>query len=272
MKPFDTIFSNKKITYSLRQGFGARSRANGTRKHFPLHRSSRVIFPLGKIVSRDFKYFFLQSRKKLMKIIDISWPITENMTEYKDRKTVQLKKIKDVDTDNMFETMITMHSHTGTHIDSPAHFLKNGKTVDQVKLKKLIGPCKVLHLTNVTEKITAQDLEKFDIDVNDVILLKTKNSDLEPTAPFNANFVYLDKTGAEYLASKNIKCVGIDYLGIERNQPEHETHKTLLAKEIFILEGLRLKNVTVTTGIFYCFPLYIKNIDSCPSRVILIEE
>ena len=109
-----------------------------------------------------------------MKVLDISWPITENITEYKDRKTVNLEKIKDIDSDNIFETLITMHSHTGTHIDSPAHFLKGGKTVDQIDLNKLIGKCQVLDLTHITDQITKKDLETFDINSNDIILLKTK--------------------------------------------------------------------------------------------------
>ena len=204
-----------------------------------------------------------------MKIIDISWPITQNITEYKDRKTLKLEKYKEFQKDNVRETLITIHTHTGTHIDSPAHFLKDGKTLDQLDLNKLIGECKILDVTHIEEKIAKKDLEKFDIQKDDIILLKTKNSDLGTTKKFNPNFVYLEKTGAEFLASKKIKSVGIDYLGIERNQPNHETHKLLMQNDIIIIEGFRLKQITQKTGFFYCLPLFLPSIEAAPCRAIL---
>ena len=206
-----------------------------------------------------------------MKIIDISWPITQNITEYKDRKTLKLEKIKEYSKDNVSETLITIHSHTGTHVDAPEHFLGNKKTIEQIELNKLIGECKVLDLTNIEEEITKSDLEKFDIQTNDIILLKTKNSNLSATDKFNPNFVYLEKSGAQYLADKKIKCVGIDYLGIERNQPNHETHKILLENDIYIIEGLRLKDVNNKKYMFYCLPILIKGLDAAPARTILIK-
>jgi arylformamidase len=207
-----------------------------------------------------------------MKIIDISWPITPNITEYKDRKTLKLEKYKEFEKDNVRETLITIHTHTGTHIDSPAHFLKDGKALDQLDLNKLMGECKILDLTSIEKKITKQDLEKFDIQKDEIILLKTKNSNLDPTEKFNPNFVYLEKSGAEFLASKKIKSVGIDYLGIERNQPNHETHKILLENEIPVIEGLRLKHITQKTGFFYCLPLFLPTLEAAPCRAILIYQ
>ena len=206
-----------------------------------------------------------------MKIIDISWPISENTTEYKDRKTIKLNPINEYSKDGVSETLITMHSHTGTHIDAPEHFLGNKVTIDQIDLKRLIGQCKVLDLTKIEDKITNADLEKFDIQPNDIILLKTKNSNLNATEKFDSNFVYLEKSGAKFLADKKIKCVGIDYLGIERNQPNHETHKILLENNMLIIEGLRLKEANDYQYMFYCLPILMENLDAAPARAILIE-
>ncbi|MBD3231987.1 cyclase family protein [Candidatus Dependentiae bacterium] len=206
-----------------------------------------------------------------MEILDISWPISENITEYKNRKTVELKNIKNYQKDGVSETMIKFHSHTGTHVDACEHFLGNKKTVDQIDLQNLIGKCKVLDFITLEEdKITKSDLEKFEINKNDIILLKTKNSEFNPTDKFNPNFVYLDKSGAQFLADKKIKCVGIDYLGIERNQTNHETHKILLQNNIPIIEGLRLKNAIKKEYTLYCLPILIQVIDAAPARAILV--
>jgi arylformamidase len=67
-----------------------------------------------------------------MKIFDISWPISNQMTTYKDKKNVQLKSIKTFDVDNVRETTISLSSHTGTHIDAPSHFMEHGKSIDQL--------------------------------------------------------------------------------------------------------------------------------------------
>ena len=207
-----------------------------------------------------------------MKIIDISWLISENITEYKNKKSIKLIQQAEYESNGVREKLITFNSHTGTHIDAPAHFTKDGKTLDKLNLDKFYGPCKVLDLTHIQEKITKQDLENFNIQPSDIIILKTKNSELPETGDFVSNYVYLEKTGAKLLADKKIKTFGFDYLGIENNQPEHETHKYLLEAEIPIIEGLRLKNVKPGQYILSCFPILIENADGAPARAVLIQN
>ncbi len=67
-----------------------------------------------------------------MKIIDISWPISKATTGYKDRSVVNVDEIKNFGRDGVRETNIHLSSHSGTHIDAPSHFLKEGKTIDEL--------------------------------------------------------------------------------------------------------------------------------------------
>ena len=55
--------------------------------------------------------------------------------------------------------------------------------------------------------------------------------------------MFLSPEGAQYLAQQGVKLVGIDYLSLERGQPEHPSHKALLTHDIPILEGIRLAHV-----------------------------
>ncbi len=205
-----------------------------------------------------------------MQIIDISWPISAAMTQYKDVKRVDLQSIAKPSSDAI-EHMISLHSHTGTHIDAPLHFLKKGSTIDAIPLANVVGPCRVLDFTHVESCITAQDLGYYAFKQEEIILFKTKNSALVIDAPFNHNFVYLDKTGAQHLANMGVKTVGIDYLGIERNQPDHKTHKILLGNTISIIEGLRLEHVKAGSYIIICLPLLLVGLDAAPARAILIH-
>lgn len=207
-----------------------------------------------------------------MKAIDISWPIFERMTTYKDTKDIKIESTKHFDIDGVRTCCFTLGSHVGTHIDAPAHFIRNGPTVDKMELEHTMGECKVLDFTDIDDKITDEHLAMYDIDYEDIILLKTKNSFLKPDAPFDKKFVYLDETGAQYLADIGIRCVGIDYLSIERDQEGHPTHTILMLADVAIIEGLRLAHVEQDLYSLVCLPLAVQGTDAVPARAILFSE
>lgn len=207
----------------------------------------------------------------LGKIYDISMSIHENMSVYKNKeeKKPLITVNKTHDNSSSYESKISMDMHTGTHIDAPLHMLKNGQTMEIYRVEDFITKCKVFDFTHLSNSISKTDLETKNIEENDFILLKTKNSFSES---FEDNFIYLDKTGALYLKEKKIKGVGIDALGIERAQPEHETHKYLLESSIMIVEGLRLKHIKEGEYLLINLPLKINNVEAAPSRAILIKK
>ncbi len=200
---------------------------------------------------------------------DISWPLTPTTTEYKDRKTLTFTDSKTFERDQARQTILCMDVHTGTHVDAPSHFLKEGKSLDLVPLESFIGPCLVLDLSGYAV-ITAKELASYTIDKT-IILLKTKNSLLSFDRPFEKEFVYLDATGAEYLAQKGVRSVGIDYLSIEREQPGHQTHKILFEQNIPVIEGLRLAEVPQGNYYLICLPLKLDR-EAAPARALLFSR
>lgn len=202
--------------------------------------------------------------------IDISWPISNEVTTYKDKKDVRFSFVKQFNEDNVNESKLEIGSHNGTHIDAPFHFIPNGKSIDELDLRLVNGKCRVLDFTHLREKITHRDLEGKKINSEDIVLLKTSNSNLLTEGKFEPNFVYLDKTGAEFLAKLRVKAVGFDYLGIERSQPAHETHITLFNAGTWIIEGIRLKDAKEGNYYLHCMPLLVKGLDAAPARAILI--
>jgi arylformamidase len=206
-----------------------------------------------------------------MQIYDISMLIDQDMMVYKNKQEnrPKLSVVKSIPKDSSTESVISMNVHTGTHIDAAYHMDKKGKTIEAIELDKLVTPCHVLDMTQVKEGITKDDLSSYQIESGSFLLFKTKNS---YTETFSADFIYLERSGAEYLAKKNIIGVGIDALGIERNQPEHTTHKILMGQGIIIIEGLRLKEVPPGEYFLCALPLKIKGADGAPARVILIKK
>jgi len=206
-----------------------------------------------------------------MKIIDISWPISNEMTTYKNKQDVLITQTKFFETSGVREFKLSCGLHTGTHVDAPAHFLSDGANLDQVSLSQLLGECQVFDLTDINNQITQKDLEKLDFSTCQIALFKTKNSLYSTNSEFDPNFIYLDASAAQYLATKKLTAIGIDGLGVERNQPDHETHKLLMQANMLIIEGLRLAHVTPGVYQLICLPLSITGVDSAPARAILIS-
>ncbi len=204
--------------------------------------------------------------------IDISWPISNEVTTYKDKRDVRVGFVKHFDRDNVNESRLELGGHTGTHVDAPLHFAKSRKSISELDLRSVNGKCVVLDFTNVKEKITSKDLEGKEISKEDIVILKTSNSNLPAEGQFEPNFVYLDKSGAEFLAKLRVRAVGIDYLGIERNQPAHETHITLFNAGAWVIEGLRLKEVEAGNYYLHCMPLLVMGMEAAPARAILIKQ
>ena len=209
-----------------------------------------------------------------MKVIDISWPISKATTGYKDRSVIHFDHVKHFNTDGVRETNIHLSSHSGTHIDAPAHFLKEGKAIDELPLDRFVGDCVVLDMTTCAERITRNCLMAHDDQICEggIVLLRTTNSDLSVTDKFNPHFVYLEVSGATYLAEKKIKLVGIDYLGIEHSQSGHPTHETLMHADVGIIEGLRLGHVKTGNYFFAALPLYTIGLEAAPARAVLLVK
>ncbi|HWT26874.1 MAG TPA: cyclase family protein [Mobilitalea sp.] len=205
-----------------------------------------------------------------VKIYDISMKLTKDMPVYKGKETKKPVFMTDSDftTGTAYESRLNLNMHTGTHIDRPLHILPDGAAMDTLDLSQVITKCKVFDFTEANEKISASELVLKDIAEDDFILLKTKNSFFHI---LENEFIYLDRFGADYLAEKKVKGVGIDSLGIERSQPEHETHKILLREDIVILEGLRLKEIEEGEYFLIAAPLNIDKAEAAPVRAVLLR-
>jgi arylformamidase len=220
------------------------------------------------VADRKEQVLNLNDGGNVVKIYDITAPIFEGMPVYKNKPEKQ-PKVKTVTNAHVTESRIDIDLHTGTHIDAPLHMINDGDTFESIDIEKLVGACKVIDLTFVEDKITAEDLKKYAIQQGDFILFKTKNSFDEE---FNFEFIYIAECAANLLAEKGITGVGIDALGVERSQPGHPTHKALFSNDIIVIEGLRLKEVEAGEYFMVAAPLKMVGTDAAPARVLLIEN
>jgi len=207
----------------------------------------------------------------MMRIHDVTRLISEDMTVYKDRESKKVKRtvVADYEKSDYYESRMDMDMHCGTHIDAPLHMLKGGDTIEKYDLSKFIGDCKVFDLTDVDEAIRKKDIENLDIQKDDIVIFKTKNSFDEV---YNPKFVYIEEDAALYLSEKGIKTVGIDAMSIERDKKEHPSHKIILGANIGVIEDLYLKNVGQGQYFLSALPLNIRGSEASPIRAVLIEK
>lgn len=209
----------------------------------------------------------------MSEIFDVTLMITDSMITWPTDPKVKIRAIKSLATgDSSTVSFLELSSHTGTHIDAPYHFFKNGKTVEDLPLDVLVGLAIVVEIPETREGILPQDFQILKENDWHRILLKTRNSNLWREKKFRPDFQYLTREAAQFLIKKGVKLVGIDYLSIEKfGAPHHPVHHLLLKNNVVIVEGLNLSEITPGQYELFCLPLKIKGGDGAPARVILIK-
>lgn len=209
-----------------------------------------------------------------MKIYDISVPLSNSSPIWPGDPGIKIEKTLDLTKgDPANVSTISMGSHTGTHLDPPAHFIQGGKTVDQIPLDVLMGKAYV-HYLPVEKRIEVKDLKPLSWKGIERVLFKTRNSlECWKDEIFHTDFVHLSEDAAEYLVEKGIKLVGIDYLSVEAfGSSSFPVHHILLGNEIIPLEGLNLSEVDPGEYELICLPIKIKEGDGAPARAILVDR
>lgn len=211
-----------------------------------------------------------------MKIYDITVAISADVPIYKGDAGVEVTSFKSIaEGSSANVSHISLGVHTATHIDAPNHFIDGAKRIHEIDPEKLVGPCRVIE---VPEDVVAIEPEHVgDITGMTRVLFKTRNSMFwtTPEDGFRTDFTYLTPATAKLLVDNGVVLVGIDYLSIEKSgSPGHPVHITLLEKEVVILEGVDLREVSGGDYGLICMPLkYIGGGgDGSPARTMLWES
>ena len=208
--------------------------------------------------------------------VDLTHDLERGMPIYPGDPSPSFENLKTIDRDGVNLTKFTMGSHTGTHIDAPKHFIKTGIGIDRIPPAKLVGEAYIgdLSTKRIGSGITANDLRKLDKNLrpDDIVVCYTGCSERWGDESVAEDYTYVTRDAADYLVSKGIRAVGIDFLSIEQFGAPPIVHKTLLDKGIFIIESLSnaLKNLLGQRVLLICMPIKLKDGDGAPSRVFAI--
>jgi arylformamidase len=200
---------------------------------------------------------------------DVTVPLAPGLPVYPGDPPFEIESVQRLGAAPYNLSRMSLATHTGTHVDAPAHFLHGGATIDLLPPEILIGKARVIEILS-RERVERADLEAQDLRDDLRILLKTRMSGqmLKPT--FQEDHLYISRDAATYVAQAGLKLVGFDYLSVDRyGAADFPAHHALLEAGVVIVEGLDLSEVEPGEYEMTCLPLRVAGGDGAPARVIL---
>lgn len=159
-------------------------------------------------------------------------------------------------------TAFSMCAHNGTHIDAPFHFIRDGKTVDEICLDSLVGMAYVAEHQGIVSGDDAAEIIK-----------KAKEQDPEAAKRILIKGIAeVSSEAAKVFASSEILLLGNESQTFGPENAPMEVHMILLGADIVLLEGIRLEDVSEGVYLLSAAPLNLSGADGSPCRAVLIDD
>lgn len=181
--------------------------------------------------------------------IDITKPLVSGMPVYSGHEQFQSEQLHTVAEHGHNLSKFSMGSHCGTHMDSPAHFVADGLTIEAAPLELLIGPARV---------VTVRPGEDFSAVPQGTTRLIMR-----------AEFPGLTPEQAHTLFDKGVRLLGTTSMSIAPSDNEAQIHKIFLENGAWILENVTLDGVEDGEYELVCLPLKLQGLEGAPARALL---
>lgn len=208
-----------------------------------------------------------------MAIIDLSQPIHPGMPMFPGAPQPRLEPMASIDREGYAECWLGLASHTGTHIDAPAHLLPTAKALDDLPIEHFTGPGLIVPIRNPV--VSLGDLVPFEARIREsrFVLLNTGWDAHWGDPSYFEDFPTLDPEAAAWLATFDLAGIGIDAPSLDPvaclSLPNH---RAFLSRDICIIENLRgLDAIGPEPFLFSCLPLPIPKADGCPVRAVAMR-
>lgn len=214
-----------------------------------------------------------------MKVIDLTHTIRKGMPVYPGTEGPKLDVANTYEQHGFKETLLTMFSHTGTHMDSPMHLFGDRTSLDSLPAEHFVGQGLVIDCSNLKENeiITIKyiDSVREKADQAEYILFYTGWDKFWGSDLYFGNYPYISEEVADYLIKSKKKGVGLDVIGLDPISDEKlSLHRKLLSqRDIVIIENLtNIGEIGNDLFTFCALPLKFENADGAPVRAIAMVE
>ena len=210
-----------------------------------------------------------------MKVIDLTHTICSNMPVYPGTEPPTFEPANSYEKDGFKETKISMFTHTGTHMDPPAHLFPDRTTLDQFPAEQFIGKALVIDCRDLQQgnAITMNYLLRYGelVDKADFLLFNLGWDKIWGTDEYFGDYPCIDEEVLEYIIQGNYKGIGFDVIGLDPITDVNLTRHKKLFQEADIVNIENMKNLDQCgNGLFWfsCFPLKLDDCDGSPIRAI----
>ena len=227
-----------------------------------------------------------------MEVIDLTHTIHDEIQIYPGDPIPSISRGLTHEKDYCHVDLLKLGSHTGTHIDAPYHFLKDGQRIDEIAVQRFIGNGILIDVSAKSDRdlIEPGDVERYENEIaqGDFVIFKTGWDKYFGTPKYYLH-PYLSAEGARILVKMGVSLVGIDALNVDptddgsidsdpsaNDLPDEEkygypVHDILLGNDILIVENLcNLDKIKQRKGLYSFLPLKLKDSDGSPIRAVFI--
>lgn len=204
-------------------------------------------------------------------IIDLTHQIETDMPVYPGDPPVKIRQIGSSDKD-IVTTKIFLGSHSGTHIDTPLHFYKNGRDLNQIAMQRFIGSAIKLKLAKVGQELhfQAHQLDKLKLQAPSWILIATGFDSHWREPRYFSEHPCLSIAAAQQLVDLGIGGIGIDCPSVDAPDGDYPVHRLLLSNDFLILENLtNLNKLPETLFSLIVLPLKLAA-EAAPVRAVAL--
>ena len=209
-----------------------------------------------------------------MKVVDLTLTVSEKIPTFPGSPKPHFIEWETIPKDGYNLELLFLSTHTGTHIDAPFHFVKNGKKIHEIAPERLVNEAVLIRIgKNSNRSISKTAIQNFEqkngkIENGSTVIFHTgwqKN--------LNKEFYFTENPGlsvsaAKYLVSKKINMVGIDSPSIDLGtDSKFSVHHILAKNNILIVENLaNLNKIKSNNFHLITSPLKLKNATGSPIR------
>lgn len=215
-----------------------------------------------------------ESQIGLPKVVDLSHPITPLMPVYPGTQPPLISPVATLANEGFLEHTITMVTHTGTHLDVPAHMIPAGRTLDSFGVDLFVGPAVVLDVRSAGSVVELEFIQTHERTLKGCqwVLLGTAWSDRWGSPEYFHGYPALSSEAARWLVDQGIVGVGIDAISIDQaDSQDFPVHHILLGSEILVMENLtNLMPLVGRRFVFSAPPLALAGVDGSPVRAVAL--
>ena len=201
-----------------------------------------------------------------MNYIDLTHKIVDGMSTYPTDPDVSINRVKNIKEDRSLLHQFTMGTHSGTHLDVPAHMIQGGKTLEDFPLSAFSGWAVKAHINEYNE------IKKIDKQIDGLILdTGWYKNFINPKVYYGSGRPEIPYEIVEIILSNQLRFFGCDLPSVDvSGRKDKPIHEALLGADIIIYESLTNLDKIPSFQLFkfYGFPLSFVSLDGSPVRAI----